>query len=109
MACHVNFIPVQNFKRAQLIMSVAVSDQVVIEKVSYFVWLLTNTNANRNLQISLVPRPVSALGVLHHLPGSGGLPIGWGGGARGGHSHTRNESIRGWGQSEVKGSTSFSR
>ena len=28
---------------------------------------------------------------------------------RGGHSHTRNESIRDRGQSEVKGSTSFSR
>ena len=29
--------------------------------------------------------------------------------ARGGHSHTRNESVRDRGQSEVKGSTSFSR
>ena len=28
---------------------------------------------------------------------------------RGGHSHTHNESIRDRGQSEVKGSTSFSR
>ena len=30
-------------------------------------------------------------------------------GAWGGHSHTRNESVRDRGQSEVKGSTSFSR
>ena len=62
-------------------MSVAVRQAEFYIKVGYFAWLLTNTNVYRSCRIhvatelSLVPRPVSALGVLHHLPGSGGLPI----------------------------------